>query len=100
PTPVRIYLLPYTTLFRSQEQRGVRLRSSRAATLRRRRALRGYPPAGMNLLQELVDLQERHGWLSEETLRKYSEDTGTPLYQLQRSEEHTSELQSRVDIVC
>ena len=36
-----------------------------------------------NLLQQLSDLQERHGWLSDETLRQFAHDTGTPLYQLQ-----------------
>ncbi len=37
----------------------------------------------MNLLQELIELQHRHGWLSDETLRKFAEETGTPLYQVQ-----------------
>ena len=37
----------------------------------------------MNLLQELSELQHRHGWLSDETLRRFSEETGTPLYHLQ-----------------
>jgi len=36
-----------------------------------------------NLLQQLVELQHRHGWLSDETLRRFCEETGTPLYQAQ-----------------
>jgi NADH:ubiquinone oxidoreductase subunit E len=37
----------------------------------------------MNLLQDLIELQRRHGWLSDETLRKFAEETGTPLHQVQ-----------------
>jgi len=37
----------------------------------------------MNLLQQLTELQHRHGWLSEETLRAFSAETRIPLYQLQ-----------------
>jgi NADH:ubiquinone oxidoreductase subunit F (NADH-binding)/NADH:ubiquinone oxidoreductase subunit E len=37
----------------------------------------------MNLLQRLNELQERHGWLSEEALRRCSKETLTPLYRLQ-----------------
>jgi len=37
----------------------------------------------MNLLQQLSDLQARHGWLSDETLRAFSTETGTPLFRLQ-----------------
>jgi formate dehydrogenase beta subunit len=37
----------------------------------------------VNLLQELSDLQLRHGWLSDETLREFAQNTGTPLYQVQ-----------------
>ncbi len=37
----------------------------------------------MNLLQQLTELQHRHGWLSEETLSAFSGETLIPLYQLQ-----------------
>ena len=37
----------------------------------------------MNLLQQLNELQSKHGWLSEEVLRAFSEQTQTPLYELQ-----------------
>ncbi len=37
----------------------------------------------MNLLQELSELQDRHGWLSDEALRTFSETSGTPLWQLE-----------------
>ncbi len=37
----------------------------------------------MNLLQQLSELQAKHGWLSEETLRTFSADTRIPLYEIQ-----------------
>ncbi len=37
----------------------------------------------MNLLQQLNELQAKHGWLSEDVLRAFSEQTRTPLYELQ-----------------
>ena len=39
--------------------------------------------SGANLLQQLIDLQHQKGWLSDETLRAFAEETGTPLYQVQ-----------------
>jgi NADH:ubiquinone oxidoreductase subunit F (NADH-binding)/NADH:ubiquinone oxidoreductase subunit E len=38
---------------------------------------------GENLLQQLIDLQHKKGWLSDETLRAFAEETGTPLYEVQ-----------------
>ena len=37
----------------------------------------------MNLLQQLNQLQEEHGWLPEAALRAFSEESGTPLYEIQ-----------------
>jgi len=37
----------------------------------------------MNLLQQLNDLQARHGWLSDETLRAFAAETNVPLFRLQ-----------------
>ena len=37
----------------------------------------------MNLLQQLSDLQAQHGWLPEEALRRFYEESGTPLYRIQ-----------------
>ncbi len=37
----------------------------------------------MNLLQQLNELQKTHGWLSEEVLRAFSNETRIPLYELQ-----------------
>ncbi len=37
----------------------------------------------MNLLQQLSELQSKHGWLSEETLRAFSAETLIPLYEIQ-----------------
>jgi NADH:ubiquinone oxidoreductase subunit F (NADH-binding)/NADH:ubiquinone oxidoreductase subunit E len=39
--------------------------------------------SGPNLLQQLIELQHKKGWLSDETLRAFAEETGTPLYQVQ-----------------
>lgn len=36
-----------------------------------------------NLLHALHELQQTHGWLSDDTLRAFSRDHGVPLYQLQ-----------------
>jgi NADH:ubiquinone oxidoreductase subunit F (NADH-binding)/NADH:ubiquinone oxidoreductase subunit E len=37
----------------------------------------------MNLLQRLIDLQGEKGWLSEETLRAFSAESGVPLHRLE-----------------
>src|SRR2546429_1535817 len=68
--PPRSTLFPYTALFRSLVRAGSVL----------------YPGLSNHpawLTQHALDAQERHGWA-----------------RLQRSEEHTSELQSRLHIVC
>src|SRR2546428_8353871 len=71
--PPRSPLFPYTPLFRS---RGERLEAVLAGGERER-----LPPAALQDLPE-VGVQERHELVDE------------------RSEEHTSELQSRSDLVC
>src|SRR2546422_2942705 len=74
--PPRSTLFPYTTLFRSQWQQG-----GVAARRQRRRSLvaRGQP-----LREERVHLARERG--ARQLVR--------------RSEEHTSELQSRLHLVC
>ena len=37
----------------------------------------------MNLLQQLNELQAEHGWLPEDVLRAFSEETKTPLFRIQ-----------------
>ena len=37
----------------------------------------------MNLLQQLSELQAKHGWLSADTLRAFSAETHIPLYEIQ-----------------
>src|SRR5690242_21627126 len=69
--PPRSTLFPYTTLFRS-------------------RLLRGIPP------EEHTDGGSRAG-RNEDRCRG---DGGRPLQVARRSEEHTSELQSHVNLVC
>src|SRR3989449_6777262 len=82
--PPRSTLFPYTTLFRSK-------------TSVSKDALRGRPP-GMYRFRELTPLDD-----GEEPVTLG--EGGTPLLPLprlaaQRSEEHTSELQSRLHLVC
>ena len=36
-----------------------------------------------NLLHQLHELQERHGWLSDDVLRAFSRERNVPLYQLE-----------------
>src|SRR5699024_12613723 len=72
PSPLTATLFPYTTLFRSY-----RSQSGYSGACRVRSACSGNPPA--------------HGCLSLHWWRC------TPAH---RSEEHTSELQSRFDLVC
>ncbi len=43
----------------------------------------GGDESAMNLLQQLSELQSKHGWLSEETLRAFSAETLIPLYEIQ-----------------
>src|SRR5206468_11319960 len=73
PRPPRSTLFPYTTLFRSH--------SDRAA-----RAVRRGGPHG---------LRRDHRRVVRERARRGRDDRPRP-----RSEEHTSELQSRSDLVC
>src|SRR5690349_22510509 len=77
--PPRSTLFPYTTLFRSQDAQE-RFRNSSEA---RRPARSGGPLRG----------QEEHSGYADRGHIK-------TIYQQNRSEEHTSELQSRRDLVC
>src|SRR5438105_8342450 len=70
--PPRSTLFPYTTLFRSAERKNTRVHKR----IRTRRAGNNYPNNTMHIL------------------------TYGNTYMVLRSEEHTSELQSRVDLVC
>src|SRR5207247_5069391 len=91
----RSTLLPYTTLFRSQhpaqapvdERQRQRAGGAHRATLGRRR------DAEEDGSQHQEDERERRD--------QHEEHTGDKLPGAgNRSEEHTSELQSRVDLVC
>src|SRR5688572_31218612 len=84
--PPRSTLFPYTTLFRSREGRGPRLRATGLA-LSRRRVLRLHPGSALGL----------HGLQAEREWRRGPvHAAGLP----DRSEEHTSELQSQSNLVC
>src|SRR3712207_7187918 len=79
--PPRSTLFPYTTLFRSVPHERVREREPHAA------------------LVALVDDALALGLL-EEGQRRVALELGDALQHLDRSEEHTSELQSRQYLVC
>src|SRR5690349_23125410 len=82
--PPRSTLFPYTTLFRSR------------ATFFQR---------NLSIHEDIVDAyRRRHGLLEcrrvEDSLRVENAEVHEPLDIHRRSEEHTSELQSRRDLVC
>src|SRR3712207_8010391 len=78
--PPRSTLFPYTTLFRSRAALGLLGRSQHA----RRRPHLGHDPRIAELRRKVVLVQDRE----------------CQQVELQRSEEHTSELQSRQYLVC
>src|SRR3989449_6646111 len=82
--PPRSTLFPYTTLFRSK----LLLESPASATTALNH-IKQEPPMQIRLVSVMVDNQEN-------ALRFYTTDLGF----VKRSEEHTSELQSRLHLVC
>src|SRR5206468_12959325 len=88
PSPI-LPLFPYTTLFRSYA-RPVHLAGGCVRSLHRRLCRRHRPSSGLQRHQQQQHLPLR---LSATELRE-------GLGNLARSEEHTSELQSRSDLVC
>src|SRR5207247_11139144 len=100
PSPLTTFtLFPYTTLFRSAAISSFVLEhleptSARAMLSEVHRVLR---PGGV--LVSLLDLDCSHPVL--EMIRKISPDAHRKAFiEVPRSEEHTSELQSRVELVC
>src|SRR5436309_11932236 len=75
-------LFPYATLFRSRRQRDERARVARPARLHRQ-------AAQVDVVASQDDL-----------LGRAAPDGGRPARRRRRSEEHTSELQSRENLVC
>src|SRR3712207_6916254 len=83
--PPRSTLFPYTTLFRSRRE--VRLDRARAGSLERRDAAPPRVRVG-SLERRLAPAWRAEGHIA------------LPRERLERSEEHTSELQSRQYLVC
>src|SRR3712207_8125185 len=83
--PPRSTLFPYTTLFRSEQQREPRQRARRPD----RRASADAGHAGQSCAPRALEHAMRD-----------RERVGPRLRQRRRSEEHTSELQSRQYLVC
>src|SRR5690349_22326843 len=82
--PPRSTLFPYTTLFRSELEQTGPHESSRADQVEQRILREHRPALPLSTLEHFVE----HG-------RGHRDDD-----QARRSEEHTSELQSRRDLVC
>src|SRR5207249_12138321 len=96
--PLRATLLPYTTLFRSP-----RLRAIRVVILTTSRAeddiARSYGLSAASFITKPVTFETLVDVIA--TLGKYwLEIVHLPDEKEGRSEEHTSELQSRFDLVC
>src|SRR5690606_40693807 len=97
--PPHSTLFPYTTLFRSQRLWFLNRFEGPSATYNMPTALRIRGPLDVAALRAAIgDVVARH-----ETLRTVLPDSGGVPRQLildPRSEEHTSELQSRENLVC
>src|SRR2546422_2444979 len=85
--PPRSTLFPYTTLFRSQQHREAHIPGAVFAHLDRDLSA---PKTGANGRHPLPDRGAFIAWLGQQGLKPCD----------QRSEEHTSELQSRLHLVC
>src|SRR3712207_8336533 len=93
--PPRSTLFPYTTLFRSvREQRLVPFRVERARP-RLQRDLLGQRPHGALAARLVADVDRRRAAAARPLHRPADAAQG-----VERSEEHTSELQSRQYLVC
>src|SRR5207302_2128853 len=98
PSSVAIYAFPYTTLFRSTEFRS----GSPAASMdqrsdaKRKFWIRSQDSLGNAIDSRLIEAADRVWERARLVVIRYlTEDTEAP-----RSEEHTSELQSRENVVC
>src|SRR3989475_13240297 len=96
--PPRSTLFPYTTLFRSSERQRDLARLVRGFNVRRRSELDERNPQAVQPIDDLVPgLSELpRGVFLQEDRR----DADPLPVRLERSEEHTSELQSQSNLVC
>src|SRR5690606_41800097 len=87
--PPRTTLFPYTTLFRSSE-------ASLRATSRRR----PYSTPDGQTVSQARQPRQRSRWVRKAAEPASSRPSATARIRWRRSEEHTSELQSRENLVC
>src|SRR5437870_10637890 len=80
-------LFPYTTLFRS-----VRLGNVPAHVVGQ--------VVGASVVIVVEQVDDRHAGLEDRGEQRRTQAGGAPQHQIDRSEEHTSELQSRGHLVC
>src|SRR5699024_12668803 len=94
-----LHFFPYTTLFRSAvhwiraEIHEFILKNWRIVKVATTKSQR-------KLFFNLRSSKKRLGWFSREEIAAVASDLGVPERDVVRSEEHTSELQSRFDLVC
>src|SRR5207247_9300296 len=93
PHPPRSPLFPYTTLFRSHFTLG-------DAQVRRDRLERVGGEVPFGALDRLERGQEPRPLAGKRRQKGIERHCGDRTTRAQRAEEHTSELQSRVDLVC
>src|SRR5207247_9256307 len=98
PTSSHSTLFPYTTLFRSYAGKGLGLQDLiEEGNLGLLRAVEGFDPTMGTRFSTYASY-----WIKQSIKRALINSAKTiriPAYMV-RSEEHTSELQSRVDLVC
>src|SRR5207302_6168431 len=94
------YTRSYTTLFRSvAAARRLMARTLPPPVLEEIARLRGlYAQPRSALLPALHAAQEEIGYLTEDAMRDVGDALELPLSEVMRSEEHTSELQSRENL--
>src|SRR5690554_7513097 len=96
PRPPRSTLFPYTTLFRSSTVSFNALSNAKASSMDF-----GEEENAEQLIQILQSSPLRNRIINEFNLAKvYDIDPKDKSYHYKRSEEHTSELQSRPHLVC
>src|SRR2546422_3966652 len=94
--PPRSTLFPYTTLFRSRDP-GRETRERRAVEVRKPRQV----PSAQGVADEVLPLRNgRQRALDGSDVRAFRQSLAELGALLVRSEEHTSELQSRLHLVC
>src|SRR5699024_11360970 len=99
PTPHQTSLFPYTTLFRSEKRRtNIQLNAQRGRNFEQKNF--SVFSGQFSYAEEQVTLRTKQGTRIRVDAIGLEKETDRIVIYEYRSEEHTSELQSRFDIVC